>query len=254
MNIYTLKTHKITTQDKDLFAILDTYLSNFSEGSILAITSKIVAISQGDVAPIGTVDKQALIEQEAEYFLPPATNRYGVTLTIKAGLLIPNAGIDESNGNGYHILWPRQPQQTANALRAYLCRRFNIQHAGVLITDSNVTPLRMGVTGVALAHSGFLALNNYIGVPDLFDRPLRMTQANLADAMATTAVLLMGEGNEQTPLAVIQDAGFVTFQPRDPTTEELEQLHIAREDDLYGALLTNAAWQKGGKADADKRG
>ncbi|MFN8486484.1 MAG: coenzyme F420-0:L-glutamate ligase [Caldilineaceae bacterium] len=246
MNIYTLKTHKIITTNKDLFAILDTYLPSFTEGSILAITSKIIAISEGNVVKIGAVDKQGLIEQEADYFLPPDTNRYGVTLTIKHNLLIPNAGIDESNGNGYHILWPRQPQQTANALRAYLCHRFNIQQAGVIITDSNVTPLRMGVTGVALAHSGFLALNNYVGVSDLFDRPLRMTQANLADALATTAVLLMGEGNEQTPLAVIQDAPFVTFQMRDPTADELDQLQIAREDDLYGALLTNAAWHKGG--------
>lgn len=245
MNVYTIKTHQITTQDKDLFAILDAYLPTLREGAILAITSKIVAISEGAVAKIGAVDKQALIEQEADYFLPPNTNRYGVTLTIKHGLLIPNAGVDESNGNGYHILWPRQPQATANAVRAYLCRRFNLQQVGVLITDSHVTPLRMGVTGVALAHSGFLALNNYIGVSDLFDRPLRMTQANLADALATTAVMLMGEGNEQTPLAVTEDVPFVTFQAHDPADAELQQLRIAREDDLYGALLGSVQWRKG---------
>ena len=35
--------------------------------------------------------------------------RYHMTLTIKQGMLIPTAGIDESNGDGYYILWPRDP-------------------------------------------------------------------------------------------------------------------------------------------------
>ena len=115
---------------------------------------------EGRVVKIGTVDKRTLIAQEADVFLPAALNKYHTTLTMKQGILIPTAGIDESNGEGYYVLWPRDPQQTANAVRAYLQRRFRRKYVGVIITDSKTTPLRVGVTGVALAYSGFQALND----------------------------------------------------------------------------------------------
>ncbi|CAN5540043.1 putative folate metabolism gamma-glutamate ligase [soil metagenome] len=245
MKIYAIKTHKVTSKDQDLLAFLDGYLTSFKNGSILAITSKIVAFCQGRIVKLSDIDKQTLIEQEADYFLPPEMNRYHVSLTIKDGRLIPSAGIDESNGDGYHVLWPRQPQATANAVRIYLQQRFACEQVGVVITDSNVTPLRLGVAGVAIAHSGFLALNDYVGTPDLFGRTLRMTKVNVMDALATAAVLVMGEGSEQTPLAMIEDLPFVTFQDRAPLPEELQELHIPMEDDLYGSLLTSVAWQPG---------
>jgi putative folate metabolism gamma-glutamate ligase len=245
MHIDAIKTHKITTQDQDLFAILDAYVSACAERVVLAITSKIVAICQGRVVKIGEQEKHTLIAQEAEYFLPGRLSKYQMTLTIAHGLLIPAAGIDESNGDGYYVLWPRDPQQTANAVRAYLQRRFTRTHVGVIITDSKTSPLRAGVTGVALAHSGFQALNDYVGTLDCFGHALRMTKVNVVDALATAAVLVMGEGSEQTPLAMVSDVPFVTFQNRDPSAEELQQLRIALEDDLYGPLLTSVPWHQG---------
>jgi putative folate metabolism gamma-glutamate ligase len=245
MQIHTIKTHKITTQDQNLFAILDTYLHGLEDGSVLAITSKIVAICQGRVVQIGTVDKRTLITQEADYFLPPDHSKYRMTLTITHGLLAPTAGIDESNGNGYYVLWPRALQHTANAVWAYLRRRFACERLGVIITDSKTSPLRPGVTGVTLAHSGFHALKNYVGTADCFGRHLRVTQGNVMDALAAAAVLVMGEGSEQTPLAVISDLPFVSFQEREPAAEELQQLRIAHEDDIYSPLLTSVPWHKG---------
>jgi putative folate metabolism gamma-glutamate ligase len=243
MHIRTIRTHKITTTDRDLLDILDTYVTSFDAHSILAVTSKIVAICQGRVVPVGAVDKQTLIEEEADYFLSPEENRYRVTLTIKDNVLIPSAGIDESNSDHHYVLWPEDTQAMANIIRDYLCRRFDLHQAGVIITDSKTTPLRWGVTGVTIAHSGFGALNSYVGRADLFGRPLRMTRVHVADALAAAAVLLMGEGDEQTPLAVISDVPFVEFQPRNPTSEELQGLHIALEDDLYAPLLKSVNWQ-----------
>jgi len=56
---------------------------------------------------------------------------------------------------------------------------------------------------------------------------------------------VMGEGSEQTPLAVIDDAPFVEFQDRDPTVAELEPLRVPPEDDLYAPLLEGVPWQQG---------
>jgi putative folate metabolism gamma-glutamate ligase len=243
MKVTALRTHTIAATDRDLYAVLDRHLPSLGETSVLAITSKIVALCEGRVVPLGAADKQRLIQAEAEAYLPPELNRYQVALTIKQGILIPSAGIDESNSDQHYVLWPAAPQETANTIRTYLRQRFGLRQVGVIITDSKTTPLRWGVTGVAVAHSGFQALNSYVGRTDLFGRPLRMTKANVADALAAAAVLVMGEGDEQTPLAIIDDLPFVHFQAHDPTAEELEALHIALEDDLFAPLLTAVPWQ-----------
>jgi len=245
MKIFSIKTHKIRPYEQGLFEILDKYLTSLKEGSIVVITSKIVSICEGRVVKLDGVDKKELIKEEAEYLLPAEKSKYNITLTIKGNLLIPTAGIDESNGNGYYILWPKDPQKTANEVRKYLRKRFKIKKVGVIITDSKTTPLRWGTTGVAVVHSGFAALNNYIGKRDIFGRKFEMQKANIADALAASAVLVMGEGNEQTPLAVIDDVPFIKFQEKDPTRKALRDLHIDMDDDLYGPLLKSVKWKRG---------
>jgi putative folate metabolism gamma-glutamate ligase len=248
MTVQLIHTGLIPIAEQSLFRLLDQHLPALEERTVLAITSKLVAICQGLFFRCDTTDKQALIESEADAFLPPESNRYGVTLALKEGRLIPSAGIDESNADGCFILWPSNAQSVANVVRSYVCDRFSRRHVGVLVTDSTTAPLRCGVTGLALAHSGFLALNDYVGRRDVFGRPLRMTKANVADALAAAAVLVMGEGNEQTPLAVLTDLPFVTFQDREPSPAELAAQRIKPEDDLYAPLLQAVNWKRAAKA------
>ena len=243
MIIDSIKTEKITLFLKKLVDILDQADFSFQEKSILAITSKIVSLCEGRVIKKGTSDKKTLIEKEADYFLPGWKNQYGITLTIKNNILIPSAGIDESNAAGYYVLWPKNSQKTANEIRKHICSRFKIKNAGVIITDSTTAPLRFGTTGIAIAHSGFSATNSYIGKPDLFGRKLRVTKADIADALATSAVVVMGEGSEQTPLAIIRDIPFVVFQERDPTKKELQSRRISIKKDVYASLLTAVKWK-----------
>lgn len=247
MKIKALKTHKVTKDDTDIFAILDKYIKSLNEKSVVAVTSKIVAICEGRIVRIGTVNKTDLLKQESEYFLPPEENKYNVSLAIKNNLLVAGAGIDESNGNGYYILWPSDPQKWANKIREYFVERFKLKHVGVIITDSKTTPLRWGVTGACIAHSGFQLLKDYRGKPDIFGRHLVFQTQNIGDGLAAAATLEMGEGDEQQPLAIIEDVPFVEFQKRNPTQEELEALKINIDDDLYSSLLKNAPWRKGKK-------
>ena len=69
MKVTPVKTHKITIVDKDILAILDKYVAELPEKSILAISSKIIAICGGRVAKTGEIDKKELIKQEADYYL-----------------------------------------------------------------------------------------------------------------------------------------------------------------------------------------
>ena len=247
MLIKTVKTHKITKEDKNIFEILDKYIESLSENSILVITSKIISITEGRIVPVEGSSKDELVEKESEFFLPKEENKYGFHLTITQNLLIPAAGIDESNGNGYFILWPEDPYRSAGKIRDYLKEKFSIQNLGVIITDSKTTPLRWGTTGVAIAYAGFKPLKNYIGKPDLFDREMRVTTSNIMDGLAAGAVSIMGEGQEQTPLAIISDIPNVEFIEENPTEEEIKSLRIDIDTDVYSSILKRAPWKKGKK-------
>jgi len=244
MKIKTIKTHKITSSDRDLFAILDKYIDELKEESVVAITSKIIAICEGNMTPIESSDKDQLIMEEADMYLPKEENRYNLYLTIKNSILAVSAGIDESNTDGNYVLWPKDSQDSANKIREHLTKKFGIKNIGVVITDSKTTPLRWGVTVIAVAHSGFAALNDMIGTPDIFGRKLKMTKIAVADGLAAAAGLVMGEGEEQTPIGIITDVPFVDFQNRNPSQEELDALKIEIEDDVYAPLLKSVNWRK----------
>lgn len=245
MKIRSIKTKPIVGE-QEINKLISRCLKKVEENSIIAVTSKIVSICEGNVVSQLSASKDDLIYQEADLIIPDK-NKFGAILTIKNNILIPTAGIDESNGNGDFILWPKSPQKSANRIRIFLREKFGIQNLGVIITDSKTTPLRWGTTGISIAHSGFDALNSYIGSQDIFGREMIVTKANIADGLAAAAVLAMGEGSEQTPIVLVTDIPFVRFRKNNPTKQELSETSIDLKDDLYSKIITSVKWEKGHK-------
>jgi dihydrofolate synthase / folylpolyglutamate synthase len=248
MTVTPYRTHKIAPNE-DIFVLLDKYVPHLEEQSIVVVTSKVISLCQGDVVKDdGKVDKKELIKGEAEYYFEDKSlSRFGTVIpTIKGNILVANAGVDESNADGYFILWPKHLEETTENIWKHLREKRNIRELGVVITDSRLTPLLWGITGVGISWCGFEPLKDYRGKQDLFGRELKMSQESIVNGLAAAAVVTMGEGQEQTPLAVITDVSFVTFQDRPPTKEERASLKIALEDDIYGRFLTSVDWQKGG--------
>lgn len=247
MNVTTIKTDRITAGSITLTNLLDAVLNNFADGSILAITSKIVSLTENRVASLD-VDKDQLIKQESEYYLDPHYSNHGYHFSVVGGMLTSSAGIDKSNGDGNYVLWPSNAQQAANAVRSYLEKRFSIQRVGVIIVDSTSLPLRRGAVGTCIAHSGFKALNDYRGRPDLFGRLIKVEMANISEGLAAASVVAMGEGAESTPLAVLTNLSFVEFTDTDPTPEELAELQVSLHDDYFASFLKSAPWQRGDRS------
>ncbi|HUC89820.1 MAG TPA: coenzyme F420-0:L-glutamate ligase [Patescibacteria group bacterium] len=245
MRVTAYKTDKITAGCCSLIEVLDEFLPALTERSVVVISSKVAGLCENRVVPIGAIDKDELIKQEADYFLPRTLSRYNVSFTITHSMLVPTAGIDESNANGNYVLWPKDPQETTNEARRYLCKKFKLRDVGVIMTDNCIRPLRWGVTGIAIAASGFEAVEDGIGKPDLFGRPLQFTKTSIQDGLAAAACLVMGEADRQTPLAVVEDVPFVVFTGRDPSPEELAGQIIEPEDDMYAPMLTSVEWLTG---------
>ncbi len=231
MELLPVKTRPLIPPKDDLLGIFAAYLPRLVDGDIVVVTSKVVAIHQGRCRLAAGVDKDALIKQEADYFLPRERSyRKKALITIRGHTLLPSAGVDASNANGYYILWPMDLQETAADLRRYLVEKFKLRRLGLIITDSHSVPLRLGTLGVAIGFAGFKPLRDYRGQPDIFGRKLQATRANVPDALAAISVFLMGEGNEQTPLVVLRDVPGMSF------TNKQERFFLSPEFDLYKPL------------------
>jgi coenzyme F420-0:L-glutamate ligase len=206
------------------------------EEIVVAVTSKIVSLAEGRVIARRSPaedreEKRALIEKEADRVLGETV--HGVHLTIKHGILIPSAGIDESNSEaGGYILFPEDPYFSAEQLGRALRLRLGLKRLGVILTDSHTQPLRKGVTGIGLSHWGFRATKDQVGRKDLFGRVMKMTHVNALDALAVAAVYVMGETDEARPVAVLRgtDVEFTDETSRD-------EIAIPVDEDLYGAML-----------------
>jgi dihydrofolate synthase / folylpolyglutamate synthase len=223
---------RIFKQGEDLVEFIAANIARPKEGIVLVVTSKIVALAEGRVVENYTpIDRARIIQAESEFALE---TKYA-WLTIKDGTVMASAGTDESNADGALILLPKDSYAWATRLRNALKKKWKLRKLGVLITDSRILPLRAGVVGVALGYAGFKGVKDYRGTRDLFGRVLKVSRTDVADSLATAAVLEMGEGREQRPLATIENPPIV-FTERVNKNE----LKIALEDDLYYPLFRRA--------------
>lgn len=228
MEIMAIKT-RIFRENENLIAFILKYVKNPKENSVLVVTSKIIALSEGRVVSNTSLkNKEDLIKKESNF-----TVKTGQTwLTMKDNMVMASAGIDESNVKGKLILLPKDSFESAEILRKKLLQKFPLKNLGVLITDSGFLPLRTGAVGTALGYSGFKGVRNYIGKKDIFGRVLKVSKTDVADSLATSAVLCMGEGKEQQPLALITNAPVVF-------TEKVnkKELRIDPKKDIYAPLF-----------------
>jgi len=232
MNVRPVRT-RLFKEGEDLAAFITKHIPRLKEKSILVVTSKIVALSEGRTA--SKRDKERLIRDESEWVL---SAKYG-KLTLKDGIFMWNAGIDTSNANGKIVLLPKDSFKAASVLRDALRKRYGVKKLGILITDSRIMPLRAGVVGIALGYAGFKGLRDYRGERDLFGERYEVTRTDIADSLATAAVLLMGEGRERQPLAVVAEAP-VVFAERVSRNE----MTIPFEDDMYHPLFKTGVRRK----------
>lgn len=227
----------------DLFESLISSGLKFRNGDIIVISSKFVSMSEGALLRLGEikVSKEARIIatrykmdpkiaeitlRESDYILGGIP---GFLLSIRDGMIAPNAGIDKSNvPPGFVILYPDDAFKTAEYLRSKFLLECRIR-VGIVIADSRLMPTRIGTVGVAIACSGFEPVEDERGKKDLFGNVLRVTFRAVADGLAATGVAIMGEGSESIPAVVVR--GF-KITPTDRSLSK-HDMAIDPEQDIY---------------------
>jgi F420-0:gamma-glutamyl ligase len=248
MIVRPIKTRLVKAGDS-LTDVIANSIASFPEESVLVITSKIVSFCENQLVPKKTNTKRErteLVEQIADYYIPPHMSKYRIMLTRYLGMLMIDAGVDVTNSDNQYTLLPKDPQRSVNEIWKFLKENYRLKKVGVIMTDSfPALPLVWGTVSIPLAHCGFKTLKNYAGKQDLFGWEMHLPIINLSQGIAVAAGLEMGEGAEQTPLAVVSEITDIEFQNRIPTDKEIEEVKVDIKDDLYAPFLQAVSWKKG---------
>jgi coenzyme F420-0:L-glutamate ligase/coenzyme F420-1:gamma-L-glutamate ligase len=224
---------------------METANLHLQAGDVFAIAQKAFSKVENRFVTLATVTPSALALEWAEktgkdprvveLILAESVEvvrwRMGVMVVEhRLGFVSANAGIDASNvgdaPDEQVLLLPTNPDASCAALQAEILRRTGAT-IGVIMNDSHGRAWRNGTVGVAIGVAGVPALLDKRGTPDLFGRPLQITQVGMADELAAAASLLMGQANEGQP--VIHISG-LDFEPRSASVQELIR---PKEQDMF---------------------
>jgi len=189
------------------------------DDDIVVVAQKVVSRAEGRVANLadvspsdeavrlgGEIDKEpALVQLILDESNEVIRQENGVIIVEhRLGFVMANAGIDQSNASsGQVILLPEDPDASAARLASALGERSG-RRPGVIIIDSIGRAWRNGTVGQALGVAGIKPLVDLRDTPDLFDRPMQVSEVGLADEIAAGASALMGQGDEAKPVVIVR--------------------------------------------------
>ena len=100
---------------------------------------------------------------------------------------------------------------------------------GVIICDTHSRPFRRGQVEEMIGVAGLNPMVDYRGQRDLFGYQLRFKNVAVADELASAAELVMGQGREAIPAAIIRGVKRVRFQERAKSSP----LVVGGHEDLF---------------------
>jgi coenzyme F420-0:L-glutamate ligase/coenzyme F420-1:gamma-L-glutamate ligase len=179
--------------------------------------SRLIELILRDSGKVLRVDKEAVIVRR------------------KNGFVCLNAGVDKSNveGRTTYSRLPQDPDSSAGKLRARL-EQMSGKRIGVIIADTYSRAFRVGQVEFAIGVSGIEPIVDYRGHDDLFGHKLKFKYVALADEVAAAAELVMGQGTERVPVALVRG---LNRQARNDGTRLSAQLLLGRRHDLFVKIL-----------------
>ncbi len=232
----------------DIIKIITDSIKNIANNEdILVVSSKPILIAYNQLIDYRVVTASRIAgELSKRYKLDPrvieliirySDRIYGgvprFLLTDVNGVLIPNAGIDFKNipNDKVSVLSISLLKEFAKNLYHHIYSNLRIK-LGIVISDSTIYPLRLGTRAIALVVYGFKPIRDYRGVSDLFGRCIEVTRLSLADEIASAAHLVIGEGSERIPAAIVKGLN-IELEEGDFS----EEIKLSQEECIYRLLF-----------------
>jgi coenzyme F420-0:L-glutamate ligase/coenzyme F420-1:gamma-L-glutamate ligase len=221
-NLSSIICERIELQDRDIVIIASTIVAK-AEGEIFRLEDITPGEQALEIAARTGKDArftQAVLARSREVFVETPF----MLVTTVSGHTCVNAGVDESNiEHGFLLYPPEEPDVSASKLGEEL-ERLSGKQLSVIITDTNGRAFKIGQTGVAIGIYKIKPIKRWIGEKDLFGKILEITEEAVADELAGSANLLMGEGAGGIPVVIIRGLDYYyegntsineTYRPED---------------------------------------
>jgi coenzyme F420-0:L-glutamate ligase/coenzyme F420-1:gamma-L-glutamate ligase len=169
-----------------------------------------------------------LVLRESKRFLK--TSREIIIVEDRRDIVNINAGIDKSNVEGAdsYALLPSDPDESARRLRSRIIKLTG-RRVGVIISDTYSRAFRRGQVNFAIGLAGIDPFYDYRGTEDLFGYIMQVKFAAVADELASAAELVMGQGKEAVPVAVVKGLNRIGFSEG----SSFKDLVISEKEDLF---------------------
>lgn len=218
-------------------------------GDVLVVGQKAVSKSEGRLVDIDQVEasERALqiarktgrrtgfvqvVLQDSKRVLK--ANREVLIVATKHGWVCLNGGVDKSNVEGDRVfaLLPKNPDESARRLRTRI-RQLTGRRVAVIVCDTHSRPFRRGQVEETIGIAGMNPMVDYRGQRDLFGYQLKFKNVAVADELASAAELVMGQGKEATPAAIIRGLRRIRFQEQARSS----RLAVEPREDLFRGTL-----------------
>ncbi len=136
----------------------------------------------------------------------------------KHGIITDFSGVDESNApQDTLIALPDDSDESAKRINDSLCISlgFNVP---VIISDTQGRPWRRGAVNLAIGVAGMAPFIRNMGREDLYGHELRGSLVCLADQLAASAELVMGQADEGVPVVIVRG---VEFEQKDGSAAQI---------------------------------
>jgi len=227
--INCISSNNITIDDNDIIVVAQKIISKsenrYVDLNTIDVSVKAKELSQKLNKGEGLV--QAIINESNKII---STEKNVLIVEHKLGFININAGIDQSNilhNKSLALLLPENPSKSAQDLHTQISKELN-KNISIIISDSMTRPFRSGVTNFALASHNIQSLIDLKGEEDIFGNKLKGTEIASADELASAAGLLMGQGNEGTPVILIKGFNKSAYE-----INNAFDLIVNENDDLY---------------------
>ncbi|MGC8939987.1 MAG: coenzyme F420-0:L-glutamate ligase [Candidatus Bathyarchaeia archaeon] len=213
-------------------------------GDVIVVTYVVVSRAEGSIVNLNDVTPSIFAKRVAEqYGKDPALVEVvlreaksvvrmdrGILITeSKHGFVCANSGVDKSNVPGERVvaLLPKNPDGSAEHIRKEI-KRLTGCDVAVIISDTHGRPLREGEINVAIGVAGIRPIRDRRGEKDLFGYVLKVKRTAIADELASTAELVIGQSDEGVPAAIIRGYDY----PKSEGSKATE-LIMPKERDLF---------------------
>lgn len=223
------------------------------DGDIVLVSQKVVSKAEGRLADLSSVKASErarevaaktgkdtrfveLVLQETQAIVKAVPDF--LVVKDKRGWVCLNAGVDKSNvssQDGIRVsLLPVDPDESARVIRRGLVRLTG-KRVAVIVCDTYSRPFRRGQAEFAIGVAGIKVFKDYRGEKDLFGYVLQVKNVAIIDELACAAELLMGQGNEAVPVAIVK--GLKRAELCEESESSIKELQLAEHEDFFEGTL-----------------